>query len=907
MTNVDKWRFIDDDGSFTMDNPDKYSYLYFPLANAFGMMSSITPTLAGDAKTGQNTFLLPPVSVEDLQASHSARNFWIYKEGIGPWSATGASARQISGRYDNKNNDSQEKSSLESGFLWHKVTRESPLMELKSELTSFVPCEDEAVELTEIVITNLSAENASISATSAVPIYGRSADNIRDHRHVTSLLHRVEACEYGIKVSPTLLFDEHGYSINRTVYAVLGSDANACSPDGFFPTIESFIGEGGTIDWPQAVVLNREPSAKCGDHCDGYEAIGALHFRTQTLRPGEKAVFILALCINPHGVEEKYLSIDKFAHYLAENKEYWKNKITVKFKTGSRDFDLWMKWVACEPILRRIFGCSFLPHHDYGRGGRGWRDLWQDCLALLVMEPDKVGEMLFKNCAGMRFDGTNATIIGAGEGQFIADRNNITRVWMDHASWPLCTINFYINQSGDLDFLLCEQTYFKDKLSNRGKTVNKEWNEDYGTVLKTCEGKEYKGTIMEHLLIENLAAYYNVGKHGMLRLENADWNDALDMAAENGESVAFSSMYCGNLNILASLLRALMVQKGITKLKIAEELKILLQDPDDDTTQKKLERLGQFCDACAHEISGETVELDLPIIIYKLETRAARLSGLITKNERVTSPEGYQWFNGYYNNDGEKVEGYDNNSVHMTLAGQVFAIMFGVADAAMTAEIVLAADKYLYSSDIGGYKLNTDFKGIRMNLGRQFGFAYGHKENGSVFSHMVVMFANALYQRGFVHEGYKALNALCSHCMSFEKSRIYPGVPEYIDPKGRGMYDYLTGSASWLILTFLSEVFGIKGNLGNLTLSPKLLSCQFDESGDAVCETLFRGHSFRVVYHNPSKLDYGEYAISGMALDGNQRDFVQGNLAELSTADIDALNCGVLHVLEISLERNHLS
>ena len=38
-----------------------------------------------------------------------------------------------------------------------------------------------------------------------------------------------------------------------------------------------------------------------------------------------------------------------------------------------------------------------------------------------------------------------------------------------------------------------------------------------------------------------------------------------------------------------------------------------------------------------------------------------------------------------------------------------------------------------------------------------FGFAYGEKENGAVFSHMAVMYANALYRRGFAREGNKAL------------------------------------------------------------------------------------------------------------------------------------------------------
>ena len=92
-----------------------------------------------------------------------------------------------------------------------------------------------------------------------------------------------------------------------------------------------------------------------------------------------------------------------------------------------------MKWVCFQPFLRRLFGCSFLPHHDYGRGGRGWRDLWQDCLSLLLMEPKTVGDMIVNNYKGVRLDGTNATIIGEGDGNFLADRNGITRVWMDHA------------------------------------------------------------------------------------------------------------------------------------------------------------------------------------------------------------------------------------------------------------------------------------------------------------------------------------------------------------------------------------------------------------------------------------------------------------------------------------------
>ena len=131
-----------------------------------------------------------------------------------------------------------------------------------------------------------------------------------------------------------------------------------------------------------------------------------------------------------------------------------------------------MRWVCFQPFLRRLFGCSFLPHHDYGRGGRGWRDLWQDCLSLLLMDPGGVGRMIEQNFGGVRVDGTNATIIGAGDGNFIADRNGIARVWMDHALWPQMTTRLYMDQTGDVEILNRQAPYFKDAQALRGTALD---------------------------------------------------------------------------------------------------------------------------------------------------------------------------------------------------------------------------------------------------------------------------------------------------------------------------------------------------------------------------------------------------------------------------------------------------
>ena len=84
-------------------------------------------------------------------------------------------------------------------------------------------------------------------------------------------------------------------------------------------------------------------------------------------------------------VLKRFNTKEAVASELEATKDYWLKKVIVRFKTGNADFDKYMQWVAFQPFLRRIYGCSFLPYHDYGRGGRGWRDLWQDCLSLLFI------------------------------------------------------------------------------------------------------------------------------------------------------------------------------------------------------------------------------------------------------------------------------------------------------------------------------------------------------------------------------------------------------------------------------------------------------------------------------------------------------------------------------------------
>jgi cellobiose phosphorylase len=341
----------------------------------------------------------------------------------------------------------------------------------------------------------------------------------------------------------------------------------------------------------------------------------------------------------------------RFDAWLAQTKTHWKQKLeSLQLGLGDARLNGWLKWVALQPILRRICGNSFLPYHDYGRGGRGWRDLWQDQLALLLTEPAEVRDRLLSSFAGIRLDGSNATIIGDAPGEFRADRNDIPRVWMDHGAWPLLTTQLYLDRSGELAFLLEEQSYFKDSWIHRSQAVDEDWDPGEGTELRTDAGSIYRGSILEHLLVQHLTAFFHVGEHNIIRLEGADWNDGLDMARWRGESVAFTALYAGNLRMLSKLVLAL-GRLGLGEVKLLAELLPLvdkLHAPVDyDSIASKQSRLAGYFAATQHTISGEQVTVSLRDLSADLAAKADWLIAHLQCQEWLQHSEELGWFNGY--------------------------------------------------------------------------------------------------------------------------------------------------------------------------------------------------------------------------------------------------------------------
>ncbi|OGX14837.1 MAG: hypothetical protein A2166_06020 [Omnitrophica WOR_2 bacterium RBG_13_41_10] len=801
------YKFIDDKGTFVVENPHRYN-LYLPLTNQDGgLLSAISPHLAGDIKLDNDHFLTPPASIEDLRSNLLCRrDFFIRLD-----------RETIRLSYPSKD-------ILEAGFLYQKITKETKRISI--EILNFVPY-NLAVEVMRVSLRNRTKKRLKIIPTSFIPLYGRSEKNLRDHRHVSSLLNRIQLDKYGIYLKPTMVFDEKGHKINESTYFVLGFEDTARPPEGQFPTLDYFYGQGDLVN-PDAIEKDTKPVNKKIPEFDGKEACAAFRFGARTLKKNESIEYFLIMGVTKSRDEiekafRKLNSPKKIEKSFQETKKNWLNYLSqVNFNFQDKNFNNWLLWVKLQPLLRKLFGCSFLPHFDYGKGGRGWRDLWQDVLTLLITEPHKARALILNNFKGVRIDGSNATVI-TKDGAFISDRNRISRVWMDHAIWPYLTLRFYLNKTADLNILLEEIPYFRDQQFKRAQEIELGFQQkDF--VLRQKNNKIYQASLLEHLLIQHLVEFFNVGKHNIIRLENADWNDGLDMAASEGESVAFSFMYAHNLKDLTLVLAKLKEKrKNITLLK---ELSLLLDTLGSPVAysdyRAKQRRLAQYLER-TNKISGQKINIKVDSLIADLEKKSQHLSEWLKEKEWLAQ-DGF--FNGYYDNQVRRAEGRLKGKVRMILTSQVCAMMSQIATDEQVRKTWGSIKRYLQDKNFPGFHLNTDFGSLYPALGRGFSFSYGDKENGAFFNHMSVMLAYALYKRDLSKEGFMVMDSIYKMATN-SQAQIYPMIPEYFNAQGKGLYHYLTGSASWYIYTLLQEVLGLRFIWGDILLKPRLLSENF--------------------------------------------------------------------------------
>ncbi len=873
------WKFTkENDGSFTCPDPEYISSLYFPLMNEGGMKCFTTPELKGDIATGYHHYLTTPTVTDEMWRSSSSRNFWINLKGKKPWSATGVSADRNLRRWDDSG---VEKSCLEAGIGWFQMQRVNSDLGLKVTATEFVPCDPDNVELIVFEVKNIGNMPIILKATSATPLFGRSTENVRDHKNVTTLFQKIWQDKNGIRIKGNIVHDERGGHIpNNTYYAVYGSDQNGNAPVNLWGSMLDFIGEGGCLDNPEALVKNLKPPVRTGDDVDGTEAIGALQFAEIELKPGEKISYIIKYLISENPAdfirwEEKYSTLEKANISLDKTKAYWQELVNnVSFNTEDSDFNNWCRWLSYQLKCRQVFGNAYLPDFDYGKGGRGWRDLWQDLLSIFLIDPESARQEILNNFLGVRIDGTNANLIGNKSGEFLSDVNRIDRTWCDHSSWPMFVVYFYIQQTGDYNLLMTPSAYYKDHVFRRSKDCDIDYDKNsYGSRLLDLNGKVYEGSILEHLMMQNICSFFNVGINNNILLEAADWNDTYDNAREKGESVCFHNFFAGNIVKIQHVLEHFKTS-SIKEIELLQETLVLFDSLAEQkqvnylSPQEKQARLQQYHDTIRHKVSGKKVKVNIDDLIKDLKRKSDHMFEHIRTNEWLKVKDGQQFFNGHYDNDSVRIHGDHPNGVRIDLTSQVIPTMMGTATDDQILVMWKAIQFYLHDPVTGGLRLNTDLKELKLNLGRVCAFAYGYKEHGSKWMHQNIMLLYGLYSRGFVSEGYEVFKGITGLVNDSSRSKIFPSIPSFFNRFGQGMYNYQTGSAAWFILSFVTQVFGIRGEEGDLCINPRIVKEQFGESGFAEIICFYRSRKLRVRFINKAKRDWNEYAIETILVNG---------------------------------------
>lgn len=159
--------------------------------------------------------------------------------------------------------------------------------------------------------------------------------------------------------------------------------------------------------------------------------------------------------------------------------------------------------------------------------GKGFRDQLQDAWAVASFNPELAKEKILETLTYMYSDGRCV------RGWLPLDHH----IYSDGPTWIAPTINAYIKETGDVEFLHHPVKYLD-------------------------EGED---TVWEHILTAVRFASEDIGEHGLVHSRDGDWNDSLNMTGlqGKGESVWTSIALCYALKNTAEMAEVLLQDQTV--------------------------------------------------------------------------------------------------------------------------------------------------------------------------------------------------------------------------------------------------------------------------------------------------------------------------------------------------------
>ncbi len=676
---------------------------------------------------------------------------------------------------------------------------------IEGETTYFVPS-DEPCEIWKVKIKNTTKKIKKLNIFGYLEWFIGSAD-YQTFYNIAILWNRVhfDKKAQSIFAKKTAFYEE--FNIKNNPYVLFFSSSEKIA--GWDCHKANFLGRGNTCQNPEGVYEGRCTQSIC----DGEEPVAVLQNKI-VLKPGQEKeiVFILG---QTKGQKDAQRIIEKFrdkktvSSSFEKTKDFWAKRVApISVETPDKDFDNIMNnWIKYQLWMCNMWSRSPSFYHE-GQGGRGLRDSCQDSESILSVDSEYGKAKMLKVASLIRRDGT----LAPGWSDTYGPYGN--RPFKDHPTWLTPSIAGYIKETGDVNILNQEVPWLKDKWQEGGTKTDPNWSG--GAVV------DGEGTLFEHLLAQLNFTYNDVSVHGIPRVGEADWNDALDMAGRKqiGESVWLGIALVRALKMLAEL---------------------------------------------AGLIKKEDVKNDL---LEKARVMSKRIN---------SSGWDGKWYLAGFNDDMVPFGSSKNKEGKIFLNSQSWAILADIVPKDRLQTMLSSVDKYL-GGPHGMALLAPAYTVFDPGLGRIAMFSQGTKENAAVFCHAQTFMLAAYAKLGMGNKTFAELSKIMPNKqkdMELYKAEPYAYAEYLIGPDhpyayGEGAYTWLTGTAGWTFMVATEWILGARRDYNGLRIDP----CIPSKWKKAKITRPFRGAVYEIEIENPNGVEHG---ISFIEVDGKR---IEGNLIE---------------------------
>lgn len=233
-----------------------------------------------------------------------------------------------------------------------------------------------------------------------------------------------------------------------------------------------------------------------------------------------------------------------------------------------------------------------------------------------------------------------------------------------------------------------------------------------------------------------------------------------------------------------------------------------------------------------------------------------------------------KWYARGITDDGRHFGIEQDREGQIFLNPQSWAILSGAADAARCAELIEHIKQRL-EGPFGVEILAPAFTKMHEDIGRVTQKYPGSAENGSVYNHAAAFYVYALYQHHEADHAFRILRAMLPSSDNkdlCQRGQLPVFIPNYYRgahkliarTAGRSSQLFNTGSVHWFYRSLIEGLFGVRGSIEGLLISPNLPS----HWPEAKIVRFFRGSTLVIKYQR-NDVQALRISIDNQFIEGN--------------------------------------